>query len=83
MADVRTSWPKGHVVHMSLDHKEEQSVSVAQCDCGWVKRVPWPGHHAQQDKAIERHWRKVETVVEAEENQRQMRKTMEAIRGRL
>lgn len=59
----RTVFPANHVVHMSLDHHDpKQSVSVAECDCGWLHRVPWPGEARQteQDGAIENHWQEVE-----------------------
>lgn len=59
---VRTKWPDGHVVHMSLDHTKTPSDSLAECDCGWVNRVPWlKGRYKEQDAAIEAHWREVES----------------------
>lgn len=59
---TRTSWPPGHVVHMSLDHDsaKPQSISVAACDCGWEFRIAWPGNYRLQDQAIEQHWQRVE-----------------------
>lgn len=58
----RTKFPSNHVIHMSLDHADpKQSISVAACDCGWVSRVPWPHHDAEQDAAVEDHWRDVES----------------------
>lgn len=60
---TRTSWPAGHVVHMSLDHHDRaQSVSVAACDCGWEFRIAWPGNYQLQDQAIEQHWQRVENL---------------------
>ncbi len=57
----RTTWPAGHVIHMSLDHSDPaQSISVAACDCGWEHRLPWPGNDLPQDAAIEGHWREIE-----------------------
>jgi hypothetical protein len=61
-AAARSSWPAGHVVHMSLDHRDPaQSISVAECDCGWIHRSPWPGPREAEDAAIENHWREVES----------------------
>lgn len=60
---ARTVYPKHHVVHMSLDHGDpRQSFSVARCDCGWRNTVAWPGHHDEQDAAVEAHWVDVEQV---------------------
>jgi hypothetical protein len=60
---TRTSWPAGHVVHMSLDHRDHaQSVSVAECDCGWEFRIAWPGNYQLQDQAIEQHWQRAENL---------------------
>lgn len=61
IAAERTIFPAGHVIHMSLDHTDRrQSYSVAQCDCGWLHRAPWPGHHVEVDAACEAHWQDVE-----------------------
>lgn len=62
----RTTWPAGHVVHMSLDHSDRrQSISVAECDCGWCDRRPWPMRYPEgyreQDAVIEAHWKSVES----------------------
>lgn len=58
----RASYPAGHVIHMSLDRAgtDRHIVSLAACDCGWKNTVPWPGHHVDQDEAIESHWREAE-----------------------
>lgn len=60
----RKSWPDGHVIHMSLDHTKTPSDSVAECDCGWVSRVPWTkGRYVEQDAACEGHWAAVEAAA--------------------
>lgn len=57
----RDHYPAGHVVHMSLDHSATPSVSVAECDCGWISRVDWlPGLWRFQDEAVHHHWDEVE-----------------------
>lgn len=57
----RTEFPDGHVVHMSLESADGQTVSLARCDCGWTNRVPWPEPgHGKQDGEIEAHWQAVE-----------------------
>lgn len=59
----RDRWPPGHVIHMSLRHHDERHTdSVAECDCGWVNLVEWPGHDPEQDEACEAHWQSVEKV---------------------
>lgn len=65
----RSSWPAGHVVHMSLDHSDRaQSISVARCDCGWVSLMPWPGieHVRAQDVLVETHWQSVDENAAAD-----------------
>lgn len=57
------SAPSGHIIHNSLDHEKMPSDSLAECDCGWVNRVPWArGGHADQDAAIEQHWQDIEAA---------------------
>lgn len=60
-ATARCSFPPGHVIHMSLDHRMSPSQSVAACDCGWSNRVDWvKGCYTAQDAAVETHWAEVE-----------------------
>lgn len=66
MSSERKQWPRGHVVHMTVDGPGPaqpyltQPYSVARCDCGWESRVPWSDHYREQDDAIEAHWQAVE-----------------------
>jgi hypothetical protein len=59
---VRTTWPAGHVIAMSLEGSRGAEISLARCECGWESRVTWrgSGNHTKQDSACERHWRQVE-----------------------
>lgn len=61
MESDRTTWPPGHVVHMTLEGSREKPVSVATCDCGWRSRKSFaPTGLAAQDFAIEKHWQAAE-----------------------
>jgi hypothetical protein len=60
------TWPKGHVIHMTLDHSAAPSISVAHCDCGWEHREPWlKGGGVAQDAAVEAHWSDIDAKMQA------------------
>ena len=49
-----------HVVSMTRDYPDGQSISVATCQCGWSFRIEVsPENHFVSDRAIEEHWRDV------------------------